>query len=119
VKDCGYEQSQPFFNHIRLIYKQLPRVKNRGVLGVHLAPAKDNSVGLKFTTVTPDGAAAKAGLQAGDVVLELNGKDIRETLFEEIDARGQAGESVHLKIQRIGVSEPLSFEVVRESVKDK
>jgi uncharacterized damage-inducible protein DinB len=117
---CWFHVFEDEINHrgqIRLIYKQLPRVKNRGVLGVQLVPAKDDGVGLAFAAVTLDGAAAKVGIKAGDVVLELNDKDIRETPFEEIDARGQAGESVRLKVQREGAIEPLYFEVAREPVK--
>jgi PDZ domain/Protein of unknown function (DUF664) len=118
---CWFHVFEDEINHrgqIRLIAKQQPRFKNRGVLGVQIAPAKEDGIGFKFTEVIPHGAAAKAGLQAGDVVVELNGIDIRETPLEDIDARGQAGERVRLKIQRTGVAEPLDFELVREPVKD-
>jgi uncharacterized damage-inducible protein DinB len=118
---CWFHVFEDEINHrgqMRLIYKQLPRVKNRGVLGIRLAPAREDGVGLKFTEVFPNGAAAKAGLQSGDVIVELNGKDIRGLPLEDIDSRGQAGESVRLKVQREGVAEPLDFEVVREPVKD-
>jgi uncharacterized damage-inducible protein DinB len=116
---CWFHVFEDEINHrgqIRLIAKQLPRFKNRGVLGVQIAPAKEGGIGFKFAEVIPDGAAAKAGIRVGDVVVELNGVDIRERLLEAIDARGQVGESVRLKVRREGVTELLSFEVVREAV---
>jgi uncharacterized damage-inducible protein DinB len=116
---CWFHVFEDEINHrgqIRLIYKGLPRGKNRGVLGVQLAPALESGVGLKFAEVSPDGSAAKAGLQSGDVVIELNGNDIRETPLEDIDTRGQAGETVRLGIEREGVAGILYFEIVREAV---
>jgi uncharacterized damage-inducible protein DinB len=118
---CWFHVFEDEINHrgqIRLIAKQLPRFKNRGVLGVQLAPARDDGIGLKFSAVSSEGAAAKAGIQGGDVVLELNGKDISQISFDDIDIRGQAAETVILKVQREGVNELLTFEVVREPVKD-
>lgn len=65
--------------------------------------------------------AFKAGLRAGDKILEVDGKsvkgkntsDIREVLL------GQPGSSIELKIERPGTSEPLVKKVVREEVKIK
>ncbi len=65
--------------------------------------------------------AFKAGLRAGDKILEVDGKsvkgkntsDIREVLM------GQPGSSIQLKIERPGTPEPFVKEVVREEVKIK
>ena len=83
---------------------------------MRLAPVTEAGVGLRLAEVFPEGVAAKAGLQTGDVILELNGKDISQTPFDDIDVRGQAGEIALLKVRREGVSELLTFEVVREPV---
>jgi C-terminal processing protease CtpA/Prc len=115
---CWFHVFEDEINHrgqIRLLAKQLPRFKNRGVLGVQFAPTRDNGMGLKFAEVAHDGPAAKAGIQAGDIVIELNGVAIREAPLEEIDVRGQARETVFLKVRR--ADELLNFEIVREPVK--
>lgn len=65
--------------------------------------------------------AFKAGLIAGDKILEVDGKsvkgksttDIREFLL------GQPGSSIELKIERPGTPEPLLKKVTREEVKIK
>jgi C-terminal processing protease CtpA/Prc len=64
----------------------------------------------------PDGAAAKVGLQSGDVIIEFNGKDIRDIPFEDIDIRGQAGEVIHVGVVREGAEGILYFEIVRQAV---
>lgn len=65
--------------------------------------------------------AFKAGLRAGDKILEVDGKsvkgkntsDIREVLL------GQPGSSIELKLERPGIKEPFVKKVVREEVKIK
>lgn len=65
--------------------------------------------------------AFKAGLMAGDKILEVDGKsvkgksttDIREFLL------GQPGTSIELKIERPGTDEPMLKKVIREEVKIK
>ncbi|MBX2960494.1 MAG: S41 family peptidase [Flavobacteriales bacterium] len=65
--------------------------------------------------------AFKAGLRAGDKILEVDGKsvkgkntsDIREVLL------GQPGSSIELKLERPGTKEPFIKKVVREEVKIK
>jgi S1-C subfamily serine protease len=51
----------------------------RAMLGINLGPQADNGLddGVKVVSVSPGGAAADAGLQANDVLLELNGKSLR------------------------------------------
>jgi serine protease Do len=84
----------------------------RGQLGVYLqdiTPALANKFNLKESTgalvteVQPDSPAAKAGVKAGDVILEYNGKKVtdRHHLKFEV-ARTKPGESVPLKISRDG-----------------
>lgn len=66
--------------------------------------------GVLVTAVTPDGPAAKAGVKAGDVVLELDGKktesgaDLRRAVRD-----AEAGRKLSLKLQREG--RPLDVEV--------
>jgi uncharacterized damage-inducible protein DinB len=117
---CWFHVFEDEINHrgqVRLITKFLPRFKNRGILHAKFdTPASGR--GLIAIHVYPKGVAAKAGLQSGDVVLELNGEDISEKPFDDIDMRGQAGEIVLLKVKREGVADPLHFKIMREAVKN-
>lgn len=60
--------------------------------------------------------AAKAGLKAGDVLLEIDGKDLTGNTNVAEMLRGQAGTGFKLKVQRPGVENPLMFDIVRRSV---
>lgn len=54
---------------------QIERVRTRKpVIGVLLAP--DAQAGVRIAGVTPDSAAAKAGLQAGDRIVSVNGVQV-------------------------------------------
>jgi membrane-associated protease RseP (regulator of RpoE activity) len=59
--------------------------------------------GLLVTEVVEDGAAWKAGLQAGDVLLDVDGDDVAsEHEVREVLGRRQAGDVVDVTVQRRG-----------------
>ena len=58
----------------RLARERAVQVRNRAVIGVLLAP--DDRGGVRITGVTPDGAAAKAGLKSGDRLTSVDGTQI-------------------------------------------
>lgn len=62
--------------------------------------------------------AAVAGLKAGDILMEIDGKDLAGKNNAEVSAmlRGQVGTSFKLKVQRPGTKKPLEFEIVRRSI---
>ena len=64
-------------------------------------------------------AAQKTGLMAGDIVIEVDGKDITGIDQEKITTilKGQSGTEVKLKINRPGVDQPLDFTLIREDIK--
>ena len=64
-------------------------------------------------------AAQKTGLMAGDIVIEVDGKDITGIDQEKITTvlKGQSGTEVKLKINRPGVEQPLDFILIREDIK--
>jgi uncharacterized damage-inducible protein DinB len=96
---------------IRLLHKQLPRFANRGMLGIQPAAATPEGKGLVFHHITPESPAAKAGLQAGDVVLEYDGMDTRQMWYIEIPIANSVGIGSHFKVQR--GAEVLEFRVTR------
>lgn len=60
--------------------------------------------------------AAENGLKAGDILLEIDGKDLKNNSDVSTLLRGQVGTSFKLKVQRPGVKEPLEFTIVRRSI---
>jgi serine protease Do len=68
------------------------------ILGVESDPDVDAA---RLIRIEPDGPAAKAGVQVGDVVIGLAGKEIRT--FQDLAAevrRHKPGEKVEVELQR-------------------
>ncbi len=65
--------------------------------------AMDAGGGVKISGTSPESPAAKAGLQAGDVIVKWDEKTI-DTLYDLSDmlAKGKAGQTVKLKLMRDG-----------------
>ncbi len=63
--------------------------------------------------------AQKAGLKAGDILLEIDGKSAKGKSTSDVSSvlKGQAGTSVDLKFERPGTEEPFDITLVRENVK--
>lgn len=62
--------------------------------------------------------AAEVGLKAGDVLMEIDGKDLAGKNNQEVSEmlRGQVGTSFKLKVQRPGTKKPMEFDIVRRSI---
>ena len=83
--------------------------------------------GVYVTEVAPDGPAAKAGIKAGDVVLELGGQAIdqdgnyEEPLYGRISfvhlvtTRSFAGQKLPVKIMRDGQTQTLEMTLSHQS----
>jgi carboxyl-terminal processing protease len=68
--------------------------------------------------------AAKSGLKAGDVLLEINGEDLTGKDNQKVSEmlRGQVGTSLKVKVNRPGLDgkyTPMEFNLVRESIQTK
>ena len=92
---------------------------NRGFMGVMPEDEKDDAgkpSGAKLKDVEPGGAAAKAGLAAGDVIVELNGIKIvsQASLREQLDGL-KGGDVVTVKAKR--KEDTKSFKVTLGKVK--
>jgi carboxyl-terminal processing protease len=63
--------------------------------------------------------AQKAGLKAGDRILEINGKSMEDKDSDEVSEilKGQPGVELELFVERIGISEPFLVKVIREEIK--
>ncbi|MER3556934.1 MAG: peptidase S41 [Thermus sp.] len=87
-------------------------------IGATLAPVNPDGTGAKVEGVMKGLPAQRAGIKAGDVILEVDGQDVTQLPLAEIVARirGREGTKVTLTIKREGVPAPLKFELVREKV---
>lgn len=66
-------------------------------------------------------AAQKAGLQAGDILLDVNGTNVEGKGYDEVGKllKGLPGSIAKIKVRRPGTAEPLTIEVVREEIEQK
>lgn len=62
--------------------------------------------------------ADKAGLKAGDIILEIDGQDMRNATVKEVsdNLKGTPGTTLTLKIQRPGESKERSLKILREKI---
>ncbi len=102
-------------NTIASVYNMLigPQHKVvRGSIGISFQGALSSAVGREYgfanggvpvSTVTPNGGAAKAGIQPGDIVVSIDGRKIKDgdDLVQDISAR-PVGSSVNLGYLRDG-----------------
>lgn len=74
--------------------------------------------GVEILTVYQGGPASGAGLQRGDIFLEVDGVDVREMTTSEVAdlVRGPKGTVVRLLMSRPGEAEPLTFEIQRATI---
>jgi carboxyl-terminal processing protease len=62
-----------------------------------------------------------AGLKAGDLILEIDEKNVKNKNTDEVSKvlRGQPGSEVKVKVQRPGTQDPINFILTRKEIKVK
>ncbi len=74
----------------------------------------------QVTVITPlEGTpAARLGIRAGDVISEVEGVATEDLSLDEVVKRlkGPKGTTVHIKIQRVGMKEPIPLTIVRAAI---
>lgn len=62
--------------------------------------------------------AYEAGLKAGDLILEIDGEDMKDktNAYVSNKLRGEAGSTFKIKVQRPGTKSPLTFDITRREV---
>jgi membrane-associated protease RseP (regulator of RpoE activity) len=94
---------------------------DRGYLGVHILDLNDDlgqyfkvkeGEGVLITEVEEDSPAEDAGLMAGDVVVEFDGKTVKNTeKFRKYVAATEPGEDVALVVKRKGRKKTIEAEI--------
>lgn len=74
----------------------------------------------QVTVITPlEGTpAARLGIRAGDVISEVEGVATDDLALDDVVKRlkGPKGTTVHIKIQRVGMKEPIPMTIVRAAI---
>ncbi|MCD8317708.1 MAG: S41 family peptidase [Paraprevotella sp.] len=65
-----------------------------------------------------DSPATDAGVKAGDVIMAIDGKDMKGKNSQDVSnlLRGDAGTTFELTVKRTGVPAPLSFKITRRNI---
>lgn len=75
VAQLSMSLSQDTLPQVLAVHTRMPQ---RAMLGITIAPSSDDrDEGVEIATVSPGGAAADAGLKAGDVLLAIDGKPLK------------------------------------------
>ncbi|MDN7132619.1 DegQ family serine endoprotease [Halomonas sp. MC140] len=85
---------------------------DRGWLGVMIQPVSrdlaesfgmENAIGALIADLDPEGPAAQGGLQAGDVIIQVNGEEVeRSSSLPRLIGRGEPGSEIALTLIRDG-----------------
>ncbi len=87
-------------------------------IGVVIQAARPDGTGAKILTVFRGGPAFRAGLKAGDEIVEVDGEDVTELDLFDIVAkiRGPKGTTVEIGVRRKGSRAVLRFKIRREKI---
>jgi carboxyl-terminal processing protease len=88
---------------------------NYGGLGIRIE-ASDGWI--QVVTPLPDTPAERAGVQAGDRIVEVEGVSTHEWSMDKAvsSLRGEPGQEAHITVVRPGVAEPIKFTIVRDRI---
>lgn len=90
----------------------------RGVLGVRLSPldraTRARTAGVRVSSVTPNSAAARAGLKPGDIVTAVNGRRVfsADAAITAIHMR-RPGETLAIRVDRNGTAHGITAKLTR------
>ncbi|MGQ9805063.1 MAG: S41 family peptidase [Chlorobiales bacterium] len=95
--------------------EQITTGKYAGI-GVSLGTDADGNV--MIMSITEGYAAHKAGMRIGDIIIEVDGKNVKGKTLSDIRAmvRGDAETELRLKVEREGERNPMEFLLIRREI---
>ena len=98
-------------------YGELQEHANGKYGGLGIEIGTDNGA-IRVVSPIDDTPAAKAGIQAGDLITKMNGNPVRGMSLQKAveKLRGDKGTSIKLTVYREGVEGPLEIDVVRDII---
>lgn len=89
-------------------------------IGVSINGKEESDEGLGVVDVIEGGPAAKAGMHAGDRIVQVDGETLRGLSTDEVigKLKGKTGTKVTIKVLR-NKKQPLSFTITRDIIKDQ
>jgi carboxyl-terminal processing protease len=89
-----------------------------GGIGILVEPVSEGK-GCLVTSVFKNAPAFDVGIMAGDMIIEVDGKDVADLFLHEIVAKlkGPEDTKVKVKVIRTSIQDTLEFDVVRKKVK--
>jgi carboxyl-terminal processing protease len=98
-------------------YADMQEKQKGSFFGLGILVTKRND---QVTVITPlEGTpAARLGIRAGDIISDIEGSPTDELALDEVVKRlkGPKGTTVHIKIMRIGIKEPIPLAIVRAAI---
>ena len=88
-------------------------------IGAVLTPLnRQTGEGVEILQVYTGGPASEAGVQRGDIFVEVDGVNVRDGTTSDVVelVRGPRGSTVELTMQRPGQEEPVTFSIVRDTI---
>ncbi len=78
---------------------------------------KDQTI-VEIINVYKDSPAWNAGIQKGDIFIEVDGENVEKTPIDDVveKVRGPEGSTVHLKMKRAGEDNLIDFDIVRGTI---
>lgn len=108
----------PHSNYMSVEETRAMAVQNRGEFGgLGIEITMENGV-VKVVSPIDDTPASRAGIQAGDLIVEIEGKQVMGmTLNEAVEKmRGRVGTEINITVVREGAPEPLKFKLTRDTI---
>lgn len=108
----------PHSNYMSVEETRAMAVQNRGEFGgLGIEITMENGV-VKVVSPIDDTPASRAGMQAGDLIVEIDGKQVMGmTLNEAVEKmRGRVGTDIIITVVREGAPEPLKIKLTRDTI---
>lgn len=98
-------------------YSQMRDKQSGSYFGVGLTVGERNK---RITVISPmqGSPAARLGVRAGDVIVEIEGIPTDQLTYDEVVRRlkGPRGTSVSIQVRRVGMDDPIPFNITRAAI---